>query len=161
MIEKAGSFAGGDPRQAEYRVNENPNFQFVPSGSIDFVYSHIVLQHISQRFQLAYNAEFLRVLAPAGVAAFQVITGWHARTPSREARESILAPWVRAMRNTFGRQQIRMEMHPTPATKVAALCEAAGCRVLQFPYTNSSDPDHEGKVQFMDSAARAGSYQIG
>lgn len=61
---------GGD--RVRYVLNDAPDLGFVGTGTVDVVYSSLVLQHIPKRLALGYLAEFGRVLAPGGVAAFQV-----------------------------------------------------------------------------------------
>ena len=41
-------------------------------NSFDFIYSYVVLQHMRPDYALSYLREFVRVLAPGGVMAFQL-----------------------------------------------------------------------------------------
>lgn len=61
--------------RVRYVVNTRPDLRVFDDGSFDFVYSNKVLQHIPPRAQLAYIAEFMRVLRPGGVAVFQARNG--------------------------------------------------------------------------------------
>jgi ubiquinone/menaquinone biosynthesis C-methylase UbiE len=54
-----------------YIASQAPSLP-VPDGAIDFVYSFIVLQHMPNEAALSYIRDFSRVLAPGGVAMFQV-----------------------------------------------------------------------------------------
>lgn len=56
----------------EYHVNGDPDLRLFDDGTFDFVYTTLVLQHMEPRYISAYLAEFGRVLAPGGVAMFQV-----------------------------------------------------------------------------------------
>lgn len=58
--------------RCEYHVNGEPNLRLFDDGTFDFVYSTLVLQHMEPRYISAYLEEFGRVLAPGGVAMFQV-----------------------------------------------------------------------------------------
>jgi SAM-dependent methyltransferase len=58
--------------RCRYVVNCRDDLAVVPSGSIDFLYSYIVLQHIRPDYILSYVREFVRVLAPGGCALFHV-----------------------------------------------------------------------------------------
>ena len=60
-----------------YHLNTAPDLALFEDGTFTFVYSTIVLQHMEPRFAKVYMREFLRVLAPGGLAVFQV--------PSRRA----------------------------------------------------------------------------
>jgi len=56
-------------------VNDTADLGRFPDASFDLVYSTLVLQHLpSRRLIAAYLAEFVRVLAPGGVAVFQLPT---------------------------------------------------------------------------------------
>ena len=60
MIAEATQYAKADRRQARYVVNQAMNLSFVADNSVDFIYCHIVLQHIPGPLQKIYVAEFLR-----------------------------------------------------------------------------------------------------
>ena len=55
-----------------YSVNQRTDLSFIPDGSVDFVYSDIVLQHLAPDLAAAYIGEFLRVARPGGVVVFQL-----------------------------------------------------------------------------------------
>jgi ubiquinone/menaquinone biosynthesis C-methylase UbiE len=63
--------------RAIYHANALDQLPMVPTGTVDFVYSRLVLQHIPTAVQEKYIAEFARILAPSGVAVFQVLTLAH------------------------------------------------------------------------------------
>lgn len=71
MLATARSLGRGGDR-VRFVLNTVPDLSFVESGSVDVVYSSLVLQHIPKQLGLGYLAEFGRILAPGGVAAFQV-----------------------------------------------------------------------------------------
>ncbi len=156
MISLARRFSAPDPKAAEYVVNSGPDVAFVPTGSVDFVYSHIVLQHIPSALQMGYIADFVRVLAPGGVAAFQVITGWHAPTLIRAAKR-VLTPYVLRIYRRIHNNTIHMEMNPVDGREILRLCGPHSRAVIvQAPYTNSTDPSHGGRIEFTtrDAAVR-------
>lgn len=51
-----------------YHVNDGRSLEFVPDGSVDFVFSFDSLVHADQDVMAAYAAELARILAPEGVA---------------------------------------------------------------------------------------------
>jgi hypothetical protein len=53
-------------------VNDRDDLALFESGVFDLIYSDIVLQHIAPEFSTRYVQEFTRVLAPGGVAVFQL-----------------------------------------------------------------------------------------
>lgn len=81
MIELAGKLNrhGGKVR---YVLNTAPVLEPITSNSIDFLYTDIVLQHLEPARAIRYVADFMRVLAPGGIAVFQLPS--RKRTP-REA----------------------------------------------------------------------------
>jgi SAM-dependent methyltransferase len=56
----------------QFIVNTSTSLDGVESGSVDFVYSRLVLQHIHPRYVRQYLAEFVRVLRNDGVLVFQL-----------------------------------------------------------------------------------------
>ena len=58
--------------RCRYHLNAAPDLRMFPDGSFSFVLSFIVLQHMEPQYALKYIAEFIRVLAPDGVAVFHV-----------------------------------------------------------------------------------------
>ncbi len=57
-----------------YHVNDRPDLAIFPDGRFDLVYSVYVLQHMEPRYSRGYVAEFVRLLAPGGIAVFQLPT---------------------------------------------------------------------------------------
>lgn len=55
-----------------FHVNDAPDLALFPAETFDFVYSNIVLQHMPTEAAKAYVSEFLRVLAPGGLAMFEI-----------------------------------------------------------------------------------------
>jgi SAM-dependent methyltransferase len=58
--------------RCRYVLNERADLRQFPDGSVDFLYSRLVLQHLRPWAIRAYVAEFVRLLAPGGVAVFNV-----------------------------------------------------------------------------------------
>lgn len=56
-----------------FLLNDDADLRQFADGSFDLVFSHIVLQHVPDRAGvLSYISEFVRVLAPGGLIAFQL-----------------------------------------------------------------------------------------
>ena len=55
-----------------YVLNEKDDLSFIPSRSVSFIWSHLVLQHMPQRFIRGYVREFVRILVPGGIAMIQI-----------------------------------------------------------------------------------------
>jgi SAM-dependent methyltransferase len=58
--------------KCHYHVNDRDDLALFDDNTFDLIYSDIVLQHIAPEFSAKYVHEFTRVLAPGGVAVFQL-----------------------------------------------------------------------------------------
>lgn len=74
MVEGARRFNRFGDR-CHYHVNTNPDLRIFPDNHFDLVYTVVVLQHMQPRYIRLYIREFLRILRPGGLAAFQIPTG--------------------------------------------------------------------------------------
>lgn len=128
MIRRAQEL-NADRRNCEFILNERDDLSRVASGSVDFVYSNLVLQHIERPYAERYISEFVRVLSPRGLAVFQAldrpggsVTGYLTRVIP-----GFLVEAYRRLR--YGEERIKM--HAIPAERVHALVRVAGGRVAQ------------------------------
>jgi len=76
MIEGARRYNRHGAR-VTYHVNTRDDLCVFPDDSFDLILSYVTLQHIHPRYTLKYLLDFLRILKPGGLLAFQL--------PSREA----------------------------------------------------------------------------
>ncbi|MDE1985072.1 MAG: class I SAM-dependent methyltransferase [Alphaproteobacteria bacterium] len=161
MIDRAREYAAADPHQARYIVNAHGDLGMVISGSIDFVYSHIVLQHIPASCQRKFIGEFLRILKPGGVAAFQIPTANLEGAWSRRLRrakkilhrvmpESAIVSVKRAFGKDASTAMVSMDMNICSEEAISAIVDRNRCVLLDAPFTNSTDKSHRGKIRFMD-----------
>jgi SAM-dependent methyltransferase len=117
----------------EFRVNPSSRLESIASGSIDLVYTLLVLQHIPPRYVREYLAEFVRVLTPGGVLVFQLPSG---ETPPvtvagrglKNALPAQVITMIRAVRRW--REFPRMEMHGLPRRDVERLLADLGAPVV-------------------------------
>lgn len=74
-----------------YHLNVKDDLKLFEDATFDLVYSNIVLQHMETDLAERYIAEFMRVLAPSGLAVFQVPSQLHevARTPLKSYQADI------------------------------------------------------------------------
>lgn len=69
MIDLAKKY---NPR-CRFHLNATADLRFFPAGHFDLIYSFLVLQHLPHRSLIEqYLREFIRILKPGGLAAFQV-----------------------------------------------------------------------------------------
>lgn len=57
--------------KCDYVVNRHPDLRQFATGTMDFVHSCLVLQHIPPEVSPRYVAEFLRIAKPGGLVVFQ------------------------------------------------------------------------------------------
>jgi SAM-dependent methyltransferase len=89
MLAEAKRLDRSDGR-CRFVLNEADNLAFIPDGSVDLVYSSLVLQHLPADLATGYVREFARILAPDGVAVFQVASR---PTVSFKGMVFRFAPW--------------------------------------------------------------------
>lgn len=163
MVNFAKSYSALDERSAHYVVSTKDSLDMIRSASMDFVYSHIVLQHMPASKQLSIIDEFLRVLKPGGVAAFQIPTGYietqrgrAVRNLKRGLQRSVPPAILSRVRRVFGKNasvaHVNMAMTVCPEASVLAAVRSSGCTLIDAPFTNSTDPDHRGMIRFMTEA---------
>lgn len=143
-------------REAE-RLNRNPTrCRFVysasddlatfPSGRFDLVLADIVLQHIRPRTALRFVREFVRLLAPEGLAVFQLPFGPHSRwikwVPARVS--DTLFNSGRNFARRFERSDTPgWESHWVDGSRVRAAVESAGGRIREL----LEEPPIHGKLE--------------
>ncbi len=99
-----------DIANIEFIENAASELSGIDDESVDFVFSHITLQHIPARLAIGYVEEFLRVLAPGGVAVFQFVDGsdasWRGRLFGLASNR-----WLNPLRRLLWRRRDVFEMH--------------------------------------------------
>jgi SAM-dependent methyltransferase len=133
MIDEARE-VNADIGNCRFEVNETPDLSSLDTDSFDLVVSHIVLQHIPAADAKArYIGEFVRVLRPGGLVAFQLpsrIPIWHRIQP--RPRLYRLLRRAGLSRSTLYHQ---LHLHPMrmshlTRSRVLAVIDAAGGRTL-------------------------------
>jgi len=121
--------------RCKYHVNKSDNLGLFADDTFDFVYSLIVLQHLEPRFGKRYIAEFVRVLKPGGVVAFQIPSAYLGRTPR---------PFARLLRG-LSSKVIRplMEMYCIPPAEVFEVVAGAGAQMIRIFNDGACGPDYE------------------
>lgn len=129
MIERASTL---NP-ECRFVHNPYPDLRIFPSEWFDLIYSRRVLQHQGTTAEiLRYVSEFVRVLKPGGVAAFQIpsrIPWLHRLQPRRRVYGVLRA--LRFPSNMLYRWRFHpMRMTGVPEREVCAAVVGAGGRVL-------------------------------
>lgn len=133
MIRKARDLtAARGLENIELRTGQSARLD-VAAASQDFVLSLITLQHVPPRVQARYVAEFVRVLAPGGVAVFQVITD-HADEPSdwlrRRYRQLVPQHRRNALRRALHPGRARPEMYCISGREVLGAASSGSAEVV-------------------------------
>lgn len=109
-----------DVPNVEFRENASPRIGRIADASVDFVFSHITLQHIPGELAAGYVAEFFRVLAPGGVAVFQFVDD-----SDRSLRGRVFGMasnrWLNPLRRVLWRRREVFEMHALPEARLLDL----------------------------------------
>ena len=167
MVAKATEHAIGD--HVSFVVNQADDLSCFEDDRFDFVYTNIVLQHVSNELQRRYLAEFCRVLAPGGLAVVQLpsvrrglkgtVRRWLPDQVGQAVRGA-LRPAATLRREGY---TIRMEMNCLPEAEVWSVVEANGAVVVATSYSNAAEADFNGELVFLDAdgawdRARGGGY---
>jgi SAM-dependent methyltransferase len=128
--------------------NAAARLEFAADASVDLVYSVITLHHNPPALQRAYIDEFLRVLAPGGVAVFQIATGF-----SRDWRGFVYRTlpnrWLAPLRRRLHRSSVAAELHVLNARHVHDIAAARGRRVLAAFDSDSAGAGFRAQLFFV------------
>jgi len=126
----------------EVRLNASTNLRSLGDRRFDMVYTRIVLQHVAGlRVARGYVEEFLRILAPGGVAVFQIPVHIPRRYRLMPVRRLYVAGRALRLSPTF--LYGRLHLHPirmqcAPEADVREWVRHAGGRVLHVATKTSS-----------------------
>lgn len=146
--------------KCRFHLNQSTGLPNFSDGFFGFVYSSIVLQHMERLLAESYIAEFCRILKSGGVLVFQVPEKNVYRT-----RLAALSSHVRGVVRIRTRlralfqiqeQRGRMEMHGMSERAVRRLLEACKMRIVDIRLTNSTRPDFNGALRYLQKPPREG-----
>jgi SAM-dependent methyltransferase len=139
--------------RAMYYANAVDRLPMLASGTVDFIYSRLVLQHIPRDAQESYIAEFGRVLGPGGLAVFQVLTRAH--NPAVRARH-----WIRNQFPTLYRvardmvsRKARWELNPIPEARVIEILNRTGVRPIRIISDDAGSGVFESRTFFVEKSS--------
>lgn len=148
MIRKAAELNRDYNTKIEFRHNPNSNLELIPNNSLSFIYSTIVLQHISKSEAIFFIEEFLRKLESNGICIFQV--------PTKDIQKISLLKKLRdriKIRERLARFGIgkayKMEMNVFEEEVLDQLIANGNCAILDKQFTNHTHPAYNGNVQFV------------
>lgn len=129
MVRGARELARGRDN-VSYVHNAQPDLRCLDSSRFDFICSLITLQHVPPDVACVYIGEFVRLLAPGGVAVFQVPSKYNGPRIKRVLRHLpqglISVLWRLAYRTPY-----YMEMNAVPRARVEDVVAAAGGKMLR------------------------------
>ena len=129
MVNGARELAQGRGN-VSYVHNAEPDLRCLESAQFDFICSLITLQHVPPEVACVYIGEFVRLLAPGGVAVFQVPSRYEGPCLKRVLRhlpQGLLSVvWRMVYRIPF-----YMEMNAVSRARVESVVAAAGGEMLR------------------------------
>ena len=136
--------------EARAQNHDFPNLEFlhnvaidlrpIPSNTIDFVYSNIVLQHMPAERQRSYIGEFCRVLRPGGVAVFQTPSRYDFATLSGWIAFIVGNRLLNVARRTIHGKHAVMEFHALAKDDVLAILGKGGMSVAEIERYDVTGP---------------------
>lgn len=123
------------PANVEFVANRKDDLSFIAAGSLDLVFSFVVLQHLTPDQVRSFLGEFYRVLKPGGRAVLQI----KLRGPNQPRHDPGVGGWLHR------RTMLRMVFYTRP--EMQKLLKKNGFR--DFTITNLRD--HEGFEQELDN----------
>jgi SAM-dependent methyltransferase len=149
MIRMAKEFNKDCPG-CHFWLNERDDLKLFSDGSFGFIYTSIVLQHMSRKLVERYLLELTRVLKVGGVFVFQVPE--RERTPVlRKLRTKVALR--RRVNRLLGRRSVyafHMEMHCFPEKAIRKLLSGQPVRIVDVKLTNSSIGSFNGDLRFLE-----------
>ncbi len=142
MVDNAARFNADVPNLA-FRQNGRPDLRLFGDESFDMVNTRIVLQHLADRETiLGYLGEFLRILRPEGLLAFQLPSNLPFVLRLQPRRNVYLV--LRRLGFSPRFLYWKLGLHPNrmvaiPKPQVVAFLESHGARVLDV--VTRRDPD--------------------
>lgn len=136
MLAKAHELAGSE--RCEFARVDGPELTDVADGSVDLVYSCRVLQHMAPELAESYIRDFFRVVRPGGVLAFQVPTA-----PAATPAGVLLRVLPRSVAERLRRG---MEMHGTPAERIAEIVSSADGTMVAMDPDDSAGPRWDSRL---------------
>ena len=147
MIARAKSLHA-DLSNIRFVENAQPDLRFIDDASVDLVYSTITLHHMPAPLQRGYIGEFLRILAPRGLAVFQIASGYSSDLSGlayRLAPNRLLAP----LRKRVHAIDVAAEMHTLHVRDVATIATNAERKILFDADVDSAGRGFRGQLLFV------------
>lgn len=157
MIQEAKKALPYDLTTINFVHNPAPDLGLFASHSFDFIYSNIVLQHISRKHQRRYLKEFARLMKPKGWIIIQVpskrvyssikskIKGEIANLLPYQLRKKLL---ILLGNNSRAIKEFDFEINTCSKKWVEKYAQDNGLKIRHIAYTNSCETDFSGNLTF-------------
>jgi len=139
MIELAEKYKTSE--NCKFLVNGEPNLKKFNDSSVNFVISHLTLQHMRREYAIEYLKEFSRVLKPGGIILFNLPSHFKSL---RERVDELIYPQFLRTKLHFIKQSVfsflhlknptegpMMEMNYTNKKKVIKILEKLGIKLIR------------------------------
>jgi len=135
MLSRARVYAN----KCSFFHNNKDNLDIFPDNSFDLVYSSIVLQHLpSDKVINAYLSEFIRILKPGGLLAFQLpsrVPWWWRFRPDKKTYRILRSAGIgEKILFSWGLQP--MSMRGIPQKEIVSFLERGHTRILKAEADN-------------------------
>ncbi|MEO7043432.1 MAG: class I SAM-dependent methyltransferase [Gemmatimonadaceae bacterium] len=154
MLEGARRFDQSDGR-CKFVLNTTDDLSQFPTASFDFVYSHIVLQHMEPIYSLGYIREFTRLLRKGGVAVFQIPVANNTRR-IRDVIKSWFPGLVKKLHNIRHPGIPIIELYAAPMEGIDQALAAGGMTVFATTDDPNGNRGSHGVVFFARKGSVAG-----
>jgi ubiquinone/menaquinone biosynthesis C-methylase UbiE len=157
--------------KCHFVLNGSPVLTSFGDQEMSFVYSSIVLQHITPTIAEGYIREFIRILKPHGVLVFHELDAdkWPLMRRFSECltRVRVAVGFRTLLRRALtarpplasdakSRESFRMEMHCIPEARVRDLIYRCGGQVVDVRLTNCAASDFNGDLKYLDREPAGG-----
>lgn len=123
-----GRELNADRPKLELVLNQEPRLARFADNSVSFIYTTLVLQHITYPESARYVDELLRIVKPGGVVMLQTPTLDRTPAPLKLVRH-VLRRIVRTARLPVGGGWY-MDMNTIPAHEIEAMAARRGCDIV-------------------------------
>jgi SAM-dependent methyltransferase len=135
MLERARQFDQSNGR-CQFVLNTTDDLSQFATASFDFIYSHIVFQHMEPDYSLGYIREFIRLLRAGGVAVFQIPVS-DSKRRFRDVVKSRFPGLVRRVHNLRHPGVPIIELYAVPMDQITSTLSSGGMDL----FATAADPN--------------------
>lgn len=144
-------------QKLSFVLNQTDDLKQFPDHSFSAVFSVITLQHIPAQNSRGFIAEFIRILKRDGLLIFQI--------PTKDVRKLSFIQRLRSALRIRERLALigigkgfQMDMHPVAEAEILDIIRDNGGELELAVNTNQTEPDYNGKVEFLKDHQDASGY---